>query len=74
MRLIEVSRTASRELGIHWNVLTNNLSASLGPTALLSGNAPFGSILASVLGLLNAFRMLRLPDLRGSPSAASVMA
>jgi pilus assembly protein CpaC len=49
VRFIEVSRTASRELGIHWNVLTNNLAASLGPTSLLSGNAPFGSILASVL-------------------------
>jgi pilus assembly protein CpaC len=49
VRFIEVSRTASRELGIHWNVLTNNLSASIGPTALLSGNAPYGSILASVL-------------------------
>ena len=49
VRFIEVSRTASRELGIHWNVLSQNVNAALGPTALLSGNAPFGSILASVL-------------------------
>jgi len=49
VRFIEVSRTASRELGIHWNVISQNVNAALGPTALLSGNAPFGSILASVL-------------------------
>jgi pilus assembly protein CpaC len=49
VRFIEVSRTASRELGIHWNVLANNISAAIGPTALLSGNAPYGSILASVI-------------------------
>jgi pilus assembly protein CpaC len=49
VRFIEVSRTASRELGIHWNVLTDNLRASLGPTSLLSGNAPFGTIIAHVL-------------------------
>ena len=49
VRFIEVSRTASRELGIHWNVINQNVNAALGPTALLSGNAPFGSILASVL-------------------------
>jgi pilus assembly protein CpaC len=49
VRFVEVSRTASRELGIHWNVLGQNVSAAIGPTALLSGNAPYGSILASVI-------------------------
>jgi pilus assembly protein CpaC len=49
VRFIEVSRTASRELGIHWNVLGQNIAAAIGPTSLLSGNAPYGSMLASVL-------------------------
>jgi len=49
VRFIEVSRTASRELGIHWNVLGQNIAAAVGPTSLLSGNAPYGAMLASVL-------------------------
>jgi pilus assembly protein CpaC len=49
VRFIEVSRTASRELGIQWNVVSQNFSANLGTSALLSGNAPFGTILAHVL-------------------------
>jgi pilus assembly protein CpaC len=49
VRFIEVSRTASRELGIQWNVVTQNINATIGQTALLSGNAPFATILAHVL-------------------------
>ena len=49
VRFIEVSRTASRELGIQWNVLSQNVNATIGTASLLSGNAPFGSILSHVL-------------------------
>jgi pilus assembly protein CpaC len=49
VRFVEVSRTASRELGIQWNVVTQNLSATIGTGALVSGNAPFGTIMAHVL-------------------------
>jgi pilus assembly protein CpaC len=49
VRFIEVSRTASRELGIQWNVVAQNINATIGPSSLLSGNAPFGTILAHVL-------------------------
>jgi pilus assembly protein CpaC len=49
VRFIEVSRTASRELGIQWNVVNSNLNATIGTAALLSGNAPFGTILTNVI-------------------------
>jgi pilus assembly protein CpaC len=49
VRFVEVSRTASRELGIQWNVVTQNINASLGTASLLSGNAPFGTFMASML-------------------------
>ena len=49
VRFIEVSRTASRELGISWSVVTQNVSAVTGTAGLLSGNAPFGTVLAHVL-------------------------
>jgi pilus assembly protein CpaC len=49
VRFIEVSRTASRELGIQWNVVTQNVNATIGTSALLSGNTPFGTIMANVL-------------------------
>jgi pilus assembly protein CpaC len=49
VRFIEVSRTASRELGIQWNVVAQNINATIGTSALLSGNAPFGTILSHVL-------------------------
>jgi pilus assembly protein CpaC len=45
---MEVSRTASRELGISWNVAAQNVSAITTGT-LLSGNAPFGTVFAHVL-------------------------
>jgi pilus assembly protein CpaC len=48
VRFMEVSRTASRELGISWNVAAQNVSAITTGT-LLSGNAPFGTVFAHVL-------------------------
>jgi pilus assembly protein CpaC len=49
VRFIEVSRTASRELGISWKVVGQNVNAAIGTGALVSGNAPFGTILANVI-------------------------
>jgi pilus assembly protein CpaC len=49
VRFMEVSRTASRELGIQWNVVAQNINATVGTAALLSGNTPFASITANVL-------------------------
>jgi pilus assembly protein CpaC len=49
VRFIEVSRTASRELGISWKVVGQNVNAVIGTGALVSGNAPFGTILANVI-------------------------
>jgi pilus assembly protein CpaC len=49
VRFIEISRTASRELGIQWNVVNQNLNASIGAANLLSGNAPYATILTNVL-------------------------
>ena len=48
VRFIEVSRTASRELGISWNVAAQNINA-VTTGGLLSGTAPFGTVLAQVL-------------------------
>jgi len=49
VRFMEVSRTASRELGIQWNVVSQNINATIGTSALLSGNVPFASIATHVL-------------------------
>src|SRR5262249_45771366 len=49
VRFMEVSRTASRELGIQWNVVAQNINATIGPSTLLSGNTPFATIAANVL-------------------------
>lgn len=49
VRFMEVSRTASRELGIQWNVVTQNINATVGQAALLSGSTPFASILTHVI-------------------------
>ena len=66
VRFVEVSRTASRELGIHWNVITQNINASVGTTALLSGNVPFGSIVGRLLGSgVNADGLLQALEERG---------
>ena len=50
VRFVEASRSASRELGINWNAVTNNFQAALGTGGLLSGSAPFGVIVGRILG------------------------
>jgi pilus assembly protein CpaC len=49
VRFIEVTRNASRELGIQWNVVAKNLTATIGTAGLLSGSPPFGSVVANLL-------------------------
>lgn len=50
VRFVEASRTAGRDLGVQWNVVSKNLTANLGNAALLSGNAPFGVIVGKLIG------------------------
>ena len=50
VRFVEVSRTASRELGVSWDVLGKDIQANVGTAALLSGNAPIGAIMGTLLG------------------------
>ena len=49
VRFVEISRTASRELGVSWDVLGKDVQASFGTTALLSGAAPVGTIVGKLL-------------------------
>src|SRR5262249_12257456 len=58
VRFVEASRSASRELGVNWQVVqqklsqtgTNGVALATGITGLTSGATPFGSFLASMLG------------------------
>jgi pilus assembly protein CpaC len=58
VRFVEASRSAGRELGINWQVVqqklastgSNGIEAATGITGLISGAAPFGTILGSILG------------------------
>ena len=58
VRFVEAMRSAGRELGINWDVVqqklvntgSNGVSASLGLAGTVSGAAPFGTILGSMLG------------------------
>jgi len=49
VRFVEITRSASRELGINWNAAFNSLTANIGPTTLLSGSAPYGNFVANLL-------------------------
>ena len=58
VRFVEAMRSAGRELGINWDVAqqkllntgSNGISASIGLAGTISGAAPFGTILGSMLG------------------------
>lgn len=50
VRFVEASRTAGRDLGVQWKVVSKNLTATIGNAALLSGNAPFGVVVGKLLG------------------------
>jgi pilus assembly protein CpaC len=51
VRFVEIQRTAARELGIQWDVVTKHVVASIGQAGLISGNPPFGTV-AMIGGLL----------------------
>src|SRR5947209_2667511 len=57
VRFVEASRSAGRELGVNWQVVQerlastgNGIQAATGVTGLISGAAPLGTILGSMLG------------------------
>jgi len=58
VRFVEASRSASRELGVNWQVVqqklqatgSNGVAAATGIAGLVSGATPFGTILGSMLG------------------------
>jgi pilus assembly protein CpaC len=57
VRFVEASRSAGRELGVNWKVLEQSLlsggsgiSAAVGTGALISGAAPFGTVVGRLLG------------------------
>ena len=58
VRFVEASRSASRELGVNWQVVqqrlaatgTNGAALATGVPGMISGSSPFGTILGSMLG------------------------
>ncbi|MBV8839891.1 MAG: type II and III secretion system protein family protein [Alphaproteobacteria bacterium] len=58
VRFVEASRTASRDLGVNWqavqqqlaNTGTNGISLTTGIAGLTSGATPFGTLVGSILG------------------------
>ena len=57
VRFVEASRSASRELGVNWQVFGTSLAAggtgvgaAVGAANLISGSAPFGTIVGRLLG------------------------
>jgi pilus assembly protein CpaC len=66
VRFVEVSRSAERDLGVNWNVAAKNFSAALGTAGLVSGNAPFGVLVARILGNgVTADAMIKALENRG---------
>jgi pilus assembly protein CpaC len=57
VRFVEASRSASRELGVNWQVFGTALAAggtgvgaAVGASNLISGSAPFGTVVGRLLG------------------------
>jgi pilus assembly protein CpaC len=57
VRFVEASRSAGRELGVNWQVVQQNLlsgnsgiGAAVGAGSLISGTAPFGTVVGRLLG------------------------
>lgn len=66
VRFVEASRTAGRELGVRWDVVGDRVNAAIGTAGLLSGNAPFGTLIGSLLkGGTNADVIIRALEERG---------
>jgi pilus assembly protein CpaC len=49
VRFVEASRSAGRELGVNWNVVGSNAAAALGTAGLISGAAPFGTVVGTLI-------------------------
>jgi pilus assembly protein CpaC len=65
VRFVEAARTAGRELGINWDVVTSNLNVSTG-VGLLGPNAPFGTMIGNLLtGGVDAESIIRSLEGRG---------
>ncbi|MGB9367007.1 MAG: type II and III secretion system protein family protein [Xanthobacteraceae bacterium] len=73
VRFVEASRSAGRELGVNWQVLGQTFAAggtgvgaAVGASSLLSGSAPFGTIVGRLLGNgVNADGLLQALEERG---------
>ena len=50
VRFVEATRTAARELGVNWQAVGKSAAASFGTQGLLSGSAPFGTVVGTLLG------------------------
>ncbi|HEY7457912.1 MAG TPA: type II and III secretion system protein family protein [Xanthobacteraceae bacterium] len=65
VRFVEAARTAGRELGINWDVVTSNLDFKTG-VGLLGPNAPFGVMIGKLLsGGVDAEAIIRSLEERG---------
>jgi pilus assembly protein CpaC len=65
VRFVEAARTAGRELGINWDVVTSNLDFKTG-IGLLGPNAPFGVMVGKLLtGGVDAEAIIRSLEERG---------
>jgi pilus assembly protein CpaC len=73
VRFVEASRSASRELGVNWKVAGtafatggSGVALAAGSTSLISGSAPFGSVVGRLLGNgVNADGLLQALEERG---------
>jgi pilus assembly protein CpaC len=73
VRFVEASRSASRELGVNWQVLGTafasggtGVGVAVGASNLISGAAPFGTIVGRLLGNgVNADGLLQALEERG---------
>jgi pilus assembly protein CpaC len=65
VRFVEAARTAGRELGINWDVVTSNLDFKTG-VGLLGTSAPFGVMIGKLLsGGVDAESIIRSLEERG---------
>jgi pilus assembly protein CpaC len=73
VRFVEAQRSAGRELGVNWDVVqqsfqtgASGVSATVGTAGLLSGAAPFGTVVGRLLGNgVQADQLLQALEQRG---------
>ena len=49
VRFVEASRNAGKDLGVNWDAVGKNFSATVGTASLASGHTPFGALIGRVL-------------------------